>query len=56
VIRAAPRPRADVAETCADIKAIATLTGFAPATPLAVGVPRFADWFRDWHAALQTRG
>jgi UDP-glucuronate 4-epimerase len=56
VVRTAPRPRADVAETCADISQIAGLTGFAPATPLAVGVPRFAAWFRDWHAALQSGG
>lgn len=50
VLRPAPRPRADVAETFADITAIASLTGFAPATPLAVGIPRFAAWFRAWHA------
>jgi UDP-glucuronate 4-epimerase len=56
VLQTAPRPRADVTETCADVSAIAALAGFAPATPLAVGVPRFAAWFRDWHAALQTRG
>ena len=48
VIRQAPRPRADVAETFADIGAIAALTGFAPATPLAVGIPRFAAWFQEW--------
>jgi UDP-glucuronate 4-epimerase len=48
VLRSAPRPRADVAETFADIAAIAALTGFRPATPLAVGVPRFAAWFRAW--------
>lgn len=49
VIRHAPRPRADVAETCADIRRIAELTGFAPRTPLAEGIPRFAAWFRKWH-------
>jgi len=49
VIRAAPRPRADVEETFADIDGIAALTGFAPATPLAQGVPRFAAWFKAWH-------
>ena len=49
-IRTAPRPRADVAETFADIDAIAALTGFRPATPLSVGIPRFAAWFLDWHA------
>ena len=49
MIRTAPRPRADVEETCADIAGIAALTGFAPRTPLAEGIPRFAAWFRDWH-------
>jgi UDP-glucuronate 4-epimerase len=50
VLRAAPRPPADVIETCADIGAIAALTGFSPSTPLAVGIERFAAWFREWHA------
>jgi UDP-glucuronate 4-epimerase len=50
VLREAPRPAADVVETCADIAAIAALTGFAPSTPLTVGIPRFAAWFREWHA------
>ncbi len=48
VIVEAPRPRADVAETFADIAAIAELTGFAPATPLEAGIPRFAAWFVAW--------
>lgn len=63
VVRTSPRPRADVAETCANIDAIGALTGFAPTTPLAVGVPRFAAWFLDWHGRMpvahqqmQTRG
>ncbi len=49
VIRHAPRPRADVAETRAAVDQIAALTGFAPNTPLSVGIPRFAAWFKDWH-------
>jgi UDP-glucuronate 4-epimerase len=49
VIRDAPRPRADVAETFASVAAIGALTGFAPSTPLEVGIPRFVAWFRDWH-------
>jgi UDP-glucuronate 4-epimerase len=49
VIRDAPRPRADVAETCAAVAAVGALTGFAPTTPLDVGIPRFAAWFCDWH-------
>jgi UDP-glucuronate 4-epimerase len=47
--RDAPRPAADVVETCASVAAIAALTGFAPTTPLAVGIPRFAEWFLEWH-------
>jgi len=49
VIRTAPRPRADVAETFADIDRIATLSGFAPSTPLEVGIPRFVVWFREYN-------
>ena len=50
-IRDAPRPATDVAETFADIGAIQALCGFEPKTPIEIGVPRFAAWFRDWVAA-----
>jgi UDP-glucuronate 4-epimerase len=49
ILRHAPRPLADVAETCASVEAIGALTGFAPTTPLSVGIPRFAEWFVGWH-------
>jgi UDP-glucuronate 4-epimerase len=49
MIRDVPRPAADVAETWADVSAIAALTGYAPATPLEVGIPRFAAWFLAYH-------
>jgi len=49
VVRDAPRPPADVAETFASVDAIGALTGLTPATPLAVGVPRFVAWFKSWH-------
>jgi UDP-glucuronate 4-epimerase len=49
VLRDAPRPRADVTETFAAIDALAALTGFAPHTPLDVGIPRFVAWFKTWH-------
>ena len=54
VLRAAPRPAADVTETCASVTAIGALTGFLPNTPLEVGIPRFAAWFRDWQAGHVT--
>jgi UDP-glucuronate 4-epimerase len=49
ILRDAPRPLADVEETFAAIDSIAALTGFAPRTPLAEGIPRFAAWFQEWH-------
>jgi UDP-glucuronate 4-epimerase len=49
VVRSAPRPPADVEETFAAVDAIAALTGFAPTTTLAEGIPRFVEWFRSWH-------
>ena len=44
----APRPVADVLETCADVEAIGALAGFAPSIPLSAGIPRFSGWFKDW--------
>jgi UDP-glucuronate 4-epimerase len=54
ILRHAPRPLADVAETCAAVDAIGALTGFAPTTPLSVGIPRFAEWFLGWHGRAAT--
>ena len=48
VIRSAPRPSVDVEATFASVEAIGALTGFAPRTSLAVGIPRFVAWFRQW--------
>ena len=50
VVAEAARPRADVAETLADVSAITALTGYRPSTPLAVGVPRFVEWLLSWRA------
>jgi UDP-glucuronate 4-epimerase len=49
IIQSTPRPAADVTETFAAIDRIAALTGFAPRTSLAEGIPRFVAWFRAWH-------
>jgi UDP-glucuronate 4-epimerase len=49
VVRSGGRPAADVVETYASVAAIGALTGFAPRTPLAEGVARFAAWFRAFH-------
>jgi UDP-glucuronate 4-epimerase len=44
-----PLQPGDVPETAADISAIASDLGFAPTTDIAVGVPRFVDWYRQYH-------
>jgi UDP-glucuronate 4-epimerase len=38
----------DVPETFADIDAIASDLGYAPTTPIDVGVPKFVAWFRGY--------
>lgn len=43
-----PMQPGDVPSTCADISAISRDLGFAPTTPIAVGVPRFVQWYRDY--------
>ena len=43
-----PMQPGDVPETYADIGAIQRDLGFAPATRIEVGVPRFVQWYRDY--------
>jgi UDP-glucuronate 4-epimerase len=43
-----PKPEADPIETCADVSALHALCGYTPSTPLAVGIPRFVDWYKSW--------
>jgi UDP-glucuronate 4-epimerase len=44
----AKRPAADPEATCADISALAAVTGFRPKISLNQGVERFLDWYRAW--------
>jgi UDP-glucuronate 4-epimerase len=48
IIAAAPKPEADPVETWADVSALAKLCGYAPTTPLELGIPRFVEWYLDW--------
>jgi len=43
-----PMQPGDVPATYADTRALEALTGFAPATPLAEGLARFAAWFKSY--------
>ncbi len=47
--RLEPLQPGDVPSTYADISAITAEHGFAPATPIEVGIPRFVEWYRDYH-------
>jgi UDP-glucuronate 4-epimerase len=38
----------DVPATFADTALLSRLTGFRPKTPLAEGVRRFVEWYRDY--------
>ncbi|HVU31381.1 MAG TPA: GDP-mannose 4,6-dehydratase [Sphingomicrobium sp.] len=44
-----PMQVGDVKETFADISAIERDHGFEPATTIDEGVPRFVDWYREYH-------
>jgi UDP-glucuronate 4-epimerase len=43
-----PMQPGDVKETYADVTAIQRDLGFAPDTPIDVGIPRFVDWFKGY--------
>ena len=46
-----PMQPGDVKETFADISAIERDHDFVPTTSIDEGVPRFVDWYRDYHKA-----
>ena len=47
MIELAPMQPGDIAETWADITAIARDHGFQPNTTIADGLPRFVAWYRE---------
>ena len=44
-----PMQPGDVEKTYADVDQLMADTGFAPATPIEVGVERFIAWYRDYY-------
>ena len=48
-----PAQPGEMLETCADVADLQKAVGFRPATPLAEGVGRFVDWYRDYVAGPQ---
>jgi UDP-glucuronate 4-epimerase len=56
--RNAPSPRellplqpGDVPDTSADVTDLSQDTGYAPSTPVEIGVQRFVDWYTDYYNA-----
>jgi UDP-glucuronate 4-epimerase len=50
-----PLQPGDVPETFADIERARTKLGFEPTTPLSKGVPRFVEWYLDYHRTATPR-
>ncbi|MBU3694032.1 MAG: NAD-dependent epimerase [Rhodocyclaceae bacterium] len=50
IIDEQPMQPGDVEATYADVDRLRAVTGFAPATPLAEGLARWAEWYRGWRA------
>ena len=46
-----PMQPGDVRDTYADSTRLARATNWRPATPIATGVARFVDWYRDYYGA-----
>jgi len=44
-----PMQPGDVPETYASIERLGAATGFAPSTPLAIGLAKFVDWYRGFY-------
>ena len=49
-----PMQPGDVKATYADTTALSKAVGFAPSTPLDVGLARFAEWFKSYYATGTT--
>ena len=49
LIEELPMQIGDIAETAADIGPTERDLGFRPVTGIDEGIPRFVDWFRDYH-------
>jgi UDP-glucuronate 4-epimerase len=48
-VRFEPMQPGDVVSTYADIEETKKDLGFAPTTPISVGVPKFVSWYRDFY-------
>ena len=49
--RLLPLQAGDVPDTFADVESLRRDVGYAPSTPIEVGVARFVDWYRTFYAS-----
>jgi UDP-glucuronate 4-epimerase len=49
-----PMQSGDVPESYADIQAIGEDFGFKPTTPIAEGIPKFVNWYLEYHSSVRT--
>jgi UDP-glucuronate 4-epimerase len=49
IIREVPMKPGEVMATWADISALKSTIGYAPATPIADGISQFVDWYLEYH-------
>jgi UDP-glucuronate 4-epimerase len=52
VLQFLPMQDGDVTATYADVHRLEQLVGFAPTTPLRVGIERFVEWYRGYHEPI----
>jgi len=45
-----PMQPGDVPATYANIERARTKLGFEPTTPISMGIPKFVDWYREYHS------
>jgi len=55
VVELKPMQAGDVPDTFADISAIQEELGYQPSTTIDQGIPRFVNWFRDYHSGRDGR-
>ena len=49
IMQMEPMQPGDVPKTSADIEASRRDLGYEPTTPIDVGIPKFVDWYKDYH-------
>ncbi len=54
VLEFLPMQAGDLPDTWASIDKLREKTGYSPTTPLAIGVPKFAAWFREYSQKTKT--